>query len=380
MEPAKRYGVHISEELISALINDAPEEDALPLLAFTLQRLWHLYAAAGTISKDNYASVGGLKRLVEDAAERALHCLAPEQDVPLPPGPLPQQRIELAAATFVPGLAQLSEKGTVIRRAAPWSDFTSAQQQLLVDFDRWRLVVHKTLEAENDTVEVAHEALFREWTRLKNWLEPERARLEALRLLQLNSLTWDRSGRDWSFVNHRDARLIEVRSLVKIDRYRKRLDAIDLAYLRACELASREAQFRQHRVQALVGVLVAALLVGLAAWWQQNWVRTRFYVLQNVKALTMAEEKTLKPGQSFRECTDCPEMVVIPAGKFLMGSTIGEIGHLENEGPQHSVTIPRRFAVSKFELTFDEWDACVQNADCDPYVNDEGWGRGCSPP
>ena len=287
VEPAKRYGVHISEELISALINDAPEEDALPLLAFTLQRLWHLYAAAGTISKDNYASVGGLKRLVEDAAERALHCLAPEQDVPLPPGPLPQQRIELAAATFVPGLAQLSEKGTVIRRAAPWSDFTSAQQQLLVDFDRWRLVVHKTLEAENDTVEVAHEALFREWTRLKNWLEPERARLEALRLLQLDSLTWDRSGRDWSFVNHRDARLIEVRSLVKIDRYRKRLDAIDLAYLRACELASREAQFRQHRVQALVGVLVAALLVGLAAWWQQNWVRELVFTCC----------KTLKPSR-----------------------------------------------------------------------------------
>ena len=151
-EPSKRYGVQVGEELISALIHDAPEEDALPLLAFTLQRLWHRYAAAGTIPKDNYVSFDGLKQLIEDAAERALHGIAPEQDVPLPPGPPPQPRVELAAATFVPGLAQLNEQGAIIRYAAPWSGFTSAQQQLLVSFDHWRLVVRKATEAEGDTV------------------------------------------------------------------------------------------------------------------------------------------------------------------------------------------------------------------------------------
>jgi hypothetical protein len=88
-EPAKRYGVELDEQLVAALNDDAPEEDALPLLAFALQRLWRRYAAAGAISKDSYHSVGGLTQLIEDAAERALRGLAPDQDVPLPAGPAP---------------------------------------------------------------------------------------------------------------------------------------------------------------------------------------------------------------------------------------------------------------------------------------------------
>ena len=47
-------------------------------------------------------------------------------------------------------------------------------------------------------------------------------------------------------------------------------------------------------------------------------------------------------------------------------------------GPQHTVAIAKPFAVSKFEVTFDEWDACVYG-DCTPRVNDNGWGRGRRP-
>jgi hypothetical protein len=50
---------------------------------------------------------------------------------------------------------------------------------------------------------VAHEALFREWARLKSWLEPERARLEVLRSLQVDAASWDRNGRAPAFLNHR---------------------------------------------------------------------------------------------------------------------------------------------------------------------------------
>jgi hypothetical protein len=67
---------------------------------------------------------------------------------------------------------------------AAWTSFSDEQQELLSGFDRWRLVVRKG-KADGGTVEVAHEALFREWTRLKSWLEPERARLEVLRSLQV---------------------------------------------------------------------------------------------------------------------------------------------------------------------------------------------------
>jgi formylglycine-generating enzyme required for sulfatase activity len=59
----------------------------------------------------------------------------------------------------------------------------------------------------------------------------------------------------------------------------------------------------------------------------------------------------MKPGHTFKDCDDCPEMVVVPAGNFVMGSTDTEEGHDPKEGPVHVVTIPAGFAVSKFEIT-----------------------------
>jgi hypothetical protein len=82
-EPAKRYGVEVNQHLVDALMEDAPKDDALPLLAFALQRLWLQYAASGALTKDNYDRVGGLRGLIEDAAERALRGIEPGGDEPL---------------------------------------------------------------------------------------------------------------------------------------------------------------------------------------------------------------------------------------------------------------------------------------------------------
>jgi formylglycine-generating enzyme required for sulfatase activity len=68
----------------------------------------------------------------------------------------------------------------------------------------------------------------------------------------------------------------------------------------------------------------------------------------------------LKPGTAFRDCKDCPEMVVVPAGSYTMGSPDGEKGRSESEGPQHKETIPRAFAVSKFEVTVAEYRKFVE--------------------
>jgi formylglycine-generating enzyme required for sulfatase activity len=89
------------------------------------------------------------------------------------------------------------------------------------------------------------------------------------------------------------------------------------------------------------------------------------------------EERALRPGDSFKECVDCPEMIVVPAGRFLMGSPAGQ--GRDNERPQHEVTIARPFAVAKFAVTFDEWDACAARGGCRPDVSDSGWGRGRRP-
>jgi sulfatase-modifying factor enzyme 1 len=96
---------------------------------------------------------------------------------------------------------------------------------------------------------------------------------------------------------------------------------------------------------------------------------------------TIAQEEQApaeKPGSTFNECANgCPVMIVIPAGKFMMGSPENESGRDASDRPRHEVTIAKPFAVSKFEVTFAEWDACVAAAAC-PQVQDH-WGRGEMP-
>jgi formylglycine-generating enzyme required for sulfatase activity/class 3 adenylate cyclase len=89
--------------------------------------------------------------------------------------------------------------------------------------------------------------------------------------------------------------------------------------------------------------------------------------------------KNLSPKTSFRECADCPEMVIIPNGSFVIGSAESEKGHRSEEGPQTEIKISRSFAIGKFEITFNNWDACVRNGGCRHNPQDRGWGRGNRP-
>ncbi len=82
-----------------------------------------------------------------------------------------------------------------------------------------------------------------------------------------------------------------------------------------------------------------------------------------------------RPGTSFRDCDVCPEMIMIPPGSFMMGSPQSEPGRGGDEGPQHQVTISRSFAAGKYEVTFDEWDACVRENGCSHNPSDSGRGR-----
>ena len=88
----------------------------------------------------------------------------------------------------------------------------------------------------------------------------------------------------------------------------------------------------------------------------------------------------LEAGDVFQDCDACPEMVVVPAGLFMMGSPASEEERSDDEGPVHQVTFEQPFAVGKYEVTFAEWDACVAGGGCNGYrPNDKGWGRGRQP-
>ena len=98
------------------------------------------------------------------------------------------------------------------------------------------------------------------------------------------------------------------------------------------------------------------------------------------QVLSRTEECALKPNDVFKECTGCPEMVVVSAGTFTMGSPADEEGRQTDENPQHVVKFARQFAVGLFALTFDEWDACVRDGGCNSWRPiDQGWGRGRRP-
>jgi formylglycine-generating enzyme required for sulfatase activity len=144
-------------------------------------------------------------------------------------------------------------------------------------------------------------------------------------------------------------------------------------------------------VRVLVGVLIFCIAAALIGWQNEsylgervNWVtKMRPYMISHVRpyVLSAEQERALKPKDPFRECAkdkDCPEMIVIGAGEFMMGSPASEKGHIPNEGPQHKVTIARPFAVSMFDVTFADWDACVSVGGC-PQVSDSSMGRGKRP-
>jgi formylglycine-generating enzyme required for sulfatase activity len=79
-------------------------------------------------------------------------------------------------------------------------------------------------------------------------------------------------------------------------------------------------------------------------------------------------------GDSLRDCPDCPEMIVIPPGSFDMGAAATPF-----DRPVHRVTIAQPFAMSRNEITFEEWDKCVAASACRFKPDDRGWGRGDHP-
>jgi hypothetical protein len=79
------------------------------------------------------------------------------------------------------------------------------------------------------------------------------------------------------------------------------------------------------------------------------------------RVLTAEEERAIPPGQEFQECKDYPRMIVVPAGRFSMGSPESETDRSDNEGPQHEVTIGNALAVGRFAVMRGEFAAFVKD-------------------
>src|SRR5262245_40058185 len=115
------------------------------------------------------------------------------------------------------------------------------------------------------------------------------------------------------------------------------------------------------RLDTVVVWTMSTLVLGL----ELGQAKTRRPETLSAYPLTADKEGALQPKDVFKECEACPQMVVVPLGRFMMGSPETEESHLDPEEPQHLVTFARPFAVGAFAVTFDEWDACVADGGCD---------------
>jgi formylglycine-generating enzyme required for sulfatase activity len=399
--PARRLGesarpLEIEDVLVDALLADIEAggaKDTLPLLAFTLERLYGEYHAGGYLKLAHYDALGRVKGSIEAALERALKMA--DADVALPRDRV--SRLALLRRGLIPWLAGIDpDTGAPRRRVARLSEIPAEARPLIQHLVEQRLLAtDRDRQTGESTIEPAHEALLRQLSLLQGWLVEDAGLLAVLEGVKRASRDWAANNRDAAWLTHATDRLAAAERLSARPDLAANLEPTDREYLAACRQAEAAARGRRRRVQAAVYMLLVGIIAGLVGWINQStikeqwrwWWTDRPFVAANVwpYVLKPAAEQALKPKDTFRECNSdpgkdyCPQMVVIPAGSFIMGSPATQPGHQPSEAPRHQVAITKPFAVSKFELTFAEWDTCVDYGDCPQGATDSNWGRGQQP-
>jgi formylglycine-generating enzyme required for sulfatase activity len=381
--PAERLrdtprALSIDPALTEALLADVDAgggRDALPLLAFTLERLYLEFRGRGRLTLADYTALGGIKGSIEAAIERAL--AAADVDARIPRDR--NARLLLLRRGLIPWLAGIDpETGSPRRRIARLSEIPAEARPLIQCLVDQRLLATDVSQTTGEAViEPAHEALLRQWGTLGGWLAEDAAQLSVLDGVRRASRDWAANAKDPAWLNHTESRLAAAEKLRARPDLASGLEPTDWEYLAACRARADTLRRSRRRMQALAACLFAALVLGVAAWWQGPWLKERAYALLHVRALSGEQARALAAGATFKDCSGCPEMVVVPTGEFMMGSpeNIGDAF----EHPQHAVRIPNRVAVGRYELTFSEWDACVKWGDCTGENSEESWGRGRQP-
>jgi WD40 repeat protein len=216
--PADVAGVGLGAGLTHALIEDTGSPDALPLLAFSLRELFDRHGSDGLLTLDEYrGDLGSLDTAVARTADKVLR-----------EGALGEADEHALRRAFL-SLVRINDEGHYARQMARWSDLPMAAHDWLERFVRVRLLVSRSDGGER-TLEVAHEALFRSWARLAQWLREEREFLLWRTRLRAGVAEWERTARDEG-VLLRGANLTEAARW--LDRVADELSEAERAYIRA---------------------------------------------------------------------------------------------------------------------------------------------------
>ncbi|MFC7739241.1 TIR domain-containing protein [Roseomonas sp. GCM10028921] len=247
--PAALASLVFEPGLTSRLVEEARTDDALPLLAFVLRELWeHRDKRDLSLTHAEYDSFGGLEAAVGLRAGQIVAGIAPTT-----------AELEAFRATLIFRMAELSAEGRILRRRLPLAEVPETARRLVEEFARAHLLV-----ADGDTVEVAHEALFRRWEPLRVWLEAANEDLGIRRRAREAAEHWEHARRprgslwrppDLDFLRRHAASNPGT------------LDAVQSAFLAASERqAAREGMLRRAVVAAIAIFALAAAGLGTLSW------------------------------------------------------------------------------------------------------------------
>ncbi len=242
--PARHAGLEVEPDLTHALIDDVEgEPGALPLLSTCLLELWQRRDGR-LLRLAAYQELGGVHGAVARLAERAY-------------GRLDADGRRMARAVLL-RLAGEGEGEGVVRARVALEEFGDDARPVLDELTDSRL-----LTVSEGEVEVAHEALLREWPRLRGWLEDDAEGRRLHRHLRAAASEWDGNGRDRSEL-YRGARLAAARDWAA--EHDPDLAARERAFLDASAAASERAHRRLRMVLAgVAALLVVAVITGALA-------------------------------------------------------------------------------------------------------------------
>ena len=254
--PAKQANVQIETGVVAQLVAEANEQPgALPLLQFALTELFDNHVS-GVITLERYEEIGGLQKTLAAQAEKIFESLDESQQ-------------ETARQIFL-RLITLGEGAEDTRRRAPLSELTETADASSSAYVVEYLAANRLLTTDIDpatrepSVEVAHEALIREWERLRGWLEESRVDIRMQRLLNHAATQWARGRRDESYLL-RGARLTQYAGWSEETDIA--LSDAERAYLQASlrEEERRERRLRRIRNAALSVAITVAVVMGFLA-------------------------------------------------------------------------------------------------------------------
>ena len=211
--PARRLkdtprALKIEPALTQALLTDIEAggaKDALPLLAFTLERLYVEYGGDGDLRLSEYEQLGRVKGSIEAAVESALAAADADPTIPKDRA----TRLALLRCGLIPWLAGIDpDTGIPRRRVARLAEIPEESRPLVNLLVEQRLLATDVAAATGEvTIEPAHEALLRQWGLLQTWLIEDSAALAALENVKRAARDWEANGKDASWLTHGGGRL-----------------------------------------------------------------------------------------------------------------------------------------------------------------------------